>query len=147
MVDAMTREVLNMAEVTGKPKQLIACVQHEGIVTRDAERSKEFYVKLLDLQVLPRPPLTSKGYWLGVAPDVYPQLHIIQSELQIPGPDAPINPRSRHTCFETPDYDGLKLRMQRDGIKYVENEQPNGRTQMLCNDPDGHTLEFQRLTK
>jgi catechol 2,3-dioxygenase-like lactoylglutathione lyase family enzyme len=126
--------------------KLIACVQHEGIVTRNAERSKDFYTRLHGLTVLPRPPLPSRGYWLGVAPRVYPQIHIIQSDLPVPGPEAEINPRVRHTCFEVADYDGLKARMQRLEIKYVENQQANGTWQLLCNDPDGHTLEFQRLT-
>lgn len=127
-------------------EKLIACVQHEGIVTRDAERSKDFYASLTGLQVLPRPPLPSRGYWLGAAPGVYPQIHIIESDLPVPGPGAAINPRTRHTCFEVSDYDGLKARMQRLGIKYVENQQANGTWQLLCNDPDGHTLEFQRPT-
>jgi catechol 2,3-dioxygenase-like lactoylglutathione lyase family enzyme len=127
-------------------QKVIAYVQHEGIVTRDAERSKDFYMKLLDLKVLPRPPLVSKGYWLGIAPTVFPQIHIIQSDLPVPGPDAEINPRVRHTCFAVADYDAVKARMQRLGIKHVENKQANGTMQLLCNDPDGHTLEFQKLT-
>ena len=126
---------------------MISHVQHEGIVTRDAERSKAFYMALLGLRELPRPPLPSRGYWLGVAPDVFPQIHIIQSDLPVPGPEAEINPRVRHTCFEVADYEGLKRRMAQLGIKHIENRQANGTLQLLCNDPDGHTLEFQRLGK
>ena len=63
-----------------------------------------------------------------------------------PGPDAPISPRARHTCFEVADYDAMKATLEREGIKYQENVQPGGRTQMLCNDPDGNTLEFQPAT-
>lgn len=120
----------------------IVLVQHEGIVTRDAEKSKDFYVGVLGLEVLPRPPLQSFGYWLG-APGSFPQIHIIQSDAPVPGPDAPINPRARHTCFEVTDYEALKATLKGDGIQYVENVQPGGRVQLLCNDPDGHTLEFQ----
>src|SRR4051794_21700214 len=98
----MEQSVATKDTTAGKPKQLIACVQHEGIVTRDAERSREFYMKLLGLKVLPRPKLVSQGYWLGVAPEIFPQFHIIQSDLPVPGPDAEINPRVRHTCFEVP---------------------------------------------
>jgi catechol 2,3-dioxygenase-like lactoylglutathione lyase family enzyme len=126
---------------------MISHVQHDGIVTRAAARSKAFYVALLGLRELPRPPLPSRGYWLGVAPDVFPQIHIIQSDLPVPGPEAEINPRVRHTCFEVADYEGLKRRMAQLGIKHVENRQANGTLQLLCNDPDGHTLEFQRLGK
>jgi glyoxylase I family protein len=124
----------------------IILVQHEGIATRDAERSRDFYQKVLGLEVLPRPPLSSHGYWLG-RPGIYPQIHIIQGDQTPPGPDAAISPRGRHTCFEVADYDALKALFEREGIPYVENQQPGGRWQMLCNDPDGNTLEFQRSTR
>lgn len=120
-------------------------VQHEGIVTADAERSKDFYCRMFGFQVLPRPALSAGGYWLGTS-GVFPQIHIIQSELRPPGPGAPISPRGRHTCFEVADYDAMKATLEREGIKYVENTQPGGRIQMLCNDPDGNTLEFQPAT-
>ena len=34
-------------------------VQHEGIATADAERSKDFYCRVLGFQVLPRPAFSS----------------------------------------------------------------------------------------
>jgi catechol 2,3-dioxygenase-like lactoylglutathione lyase family enzyme len=123
----------------------VVCVQHEGIVTADAERSKDFYCRVFGFQVLPRPPLGSHGYWIGT-PGIFPQIHIIQSELVPPGPGAPISPRGRHTCFEVADYGAMKAALEREGIKYIENTQPGGRIQMLCNDPDGNTLEFQPTT-
>ena len=136
---------LETAQAQAGSTTRIVRVQHEGIVTRDAERSKEFYMRLLGLEVLPRPKFQSHGYWLGT-PGGFPQIHIIQSDAPVPGPEAPINPRARHTCFEVSDYDTIKETMERLGIKYVENEQPGGRVQLLCNDLDGHTLEFQRET-
>jgi catechol 2,3-dioxygenase-like lactoylglutathione lyase family enzyme len=123
----------------------IILVQHEGIAVRDAERSRDFYMKVLGLEVLPRPTLSAPGYWLG-RPGLYPQIHIIQGTQAPPGPDAPVSPQGRHTAFEVADYDALKALFEREGIRYVENQQPGGRWQMLCNDPDGNTLEFQRST-
>jgi catechol 2,3-dioxygenase-like lactoylglutathione lyase family enzyme len=120
-------------------------VQHEGIPTADAERAKDFYCRVFGFQVLPRPAFKSGGYWLGTQ-GIFPQIHIIQSEMQPPGPSAPISPLGRHTCFEVADYDAMKATLEREGIKYVENVQPGGGVQMLCNDPDGNTLEFQRAT-
>ena len=120
-------------------------VQHEGIVTADPERSKEFYCRVLGFQVLPRPAFSTGGYWLGTA-GIFPQIHIIQSELEPPGPGASISPRARHTCFEVADYDAMKAALEREGITYIENTQPGGGVQMLCNDPDGNTLEFQAAT-
>jgi hypothetical protein len=40
----------------------------------------------------------------------------------------------------------MKATLEREGIKYEVNVQPGGRVQMLCNDPDGNTLEFQPAT-
>jgi glyoxylase I family protein len=120
-------------------------VQHEGIATADAERSKDFYCKVLGFQVLPRPAFRSAGYWLGTE-GIFPQIHIIQSDMVPPGPGAPISPQGRHTCFEVADFNAMKATLEGLGIKYVVNEQPGGRVQMLCNDPDGNTLEFQPAT-
>lgn len=124
----------------------IVRVQHEGLVTADAERAKDFYVRVLGLEVLPRPPLNTRGYWLGTA-GAYPQIHIIQSTDDTPpGPDHPISPRSRHTCFEVVDFEALKATLEREGIPCRDVEQPGGGRQLLCNDPDGNTLEFQRCS-
>ena len=120
-------------------------VQHEGIATADAERSKDFYCRVLGFQVLPRPAFSSGGYWLGT-PGIFPQIHIIQSAMVPPGPAAPISPLGRHTCFEVADYEAMKATLEREGIRHVENTQPGGRVQILCNDPDGNTLEFQPAT-
>jgi catechol 2,3-dioxygenase-like lactoylglutathione lyase family enzyme len=118
-------------------------VQHEGIATADADRSKDFYCRVFGFQVLPRPAFATGGYWLGTL-GIFPQIHIIQSDVVPPGPGAPISPRGRHTCFEVADYDAMKATLEREGIAYQENTQPGGGVQMLCNDPDGNTLEFQQ---
>jgi hypothetical protein len=34
--------------------------------------------------------------------------------------------------------------LEREGVAYVENKVPGAGLQMLCNDPDGNTLEFQQ---
>src|SRR5436189_266174 len=91
------------------------------------------------------PAFKAGGYWIGT-PGIFPQIHIIQTENVPPGPGAPISPVARHTAFEVADYDAMKATLEREGIKYVENTQPGGRVQMLCNDPDGNTLEFQPAT-
>src|SRR5207253_862404 len=85
-------------------------VQHEGIATADAERSKDFYCRVLGFQVLPRPAFTSGGYWLGT-PGIFPQIHIIQSQRQPPGlpprvtpqrPDASTRPATSLTLTQPP---------------------------------------------
>jgi len=120
-------------------------VQHEGLVTANPERAKDFYCRVLGFQVLARPAFRSPGYWLGTA-GIFPQIHLIQSDNVPPGPGAGISPLARHTCFEVADLEAMKATLEREGVKYVENVQPGGGVQVLCNDPDGNTLEFQRAT-
>jgi len=139
---ALGTEPKRVQPVTGTH---VVRVQHEGIVTADPERAKDFYCRVFGWQVLPRPAFRSAGYWIGM-PGIFPQVHIIQSELEPPGSGAAVSPLARHTCFEVADYDAMKATLEREGIKYVENVQPGGRVQMLCNDPDGNTLEFQPAT-
>lgn len=138
-------EAMSSKQIAINGKKQIVGVQHEGIPTRDAERSKDFYCRILDLEVLPRPNLPSPGYWLGT-PGGLPQIHIIQSSAPVPGPEASIDPRGRHTCFEVMHYEALKATLEREGVPYRENPQsPVGRAQLFCKDPDGHTLEFQEV--
>src|SRR5207249_3310074 len=85
----------------------IVRVQHEGIVTADAERSKDFYCRVFGWQVLDRPAFKAGGYWIGT-PGIFPQIHIIQSDLTPPGPEAPISPQARHTAFEVADMDAME---------------------------------------
>jgi len=137
-----TTEQQRVRPVTGTH---VVRVQHEVLVTADAERAKDFYCRVLGFEVLPRPAFRSGGYWLGT-PAIFPQIHIIQSEQVPPGPGAAISPLVRHTCFEVADYQAMKATLEREGIEYAENTQPGGRVQLLCNDPDGNTLEFQPVT-
>src|SRR3989442_3019901 len=53
-------------------------VQHEGIVTADAERSKDFYCRVLGFQMLPRPALSAGGYLLGT-PSILPHTRVLHS--------------------------------------------------------------------
>ncbi len=138
----MAMKVTEQDTAVGKTQMVL--VQHEGIPSRDAERSREFYTRILGLEVFPHPNLQSPGYWLGI-PGGLPQIHIIQSASPVPGSEAPIDARARHSCFEGANYGGLKDLLEREGIPYRENAQsPVGRAQLFCKDPDGHTLEFQQ---
>src|SRR5262249_60712965 len=71
-------------------------IQHEGIATADAERSKDFYCRVFGFQVLPRPAFTPGRYWVGT-PGSVPQGHILQPHRPPPGAAAPIPPRARAT--------------------------------------------------
>jgi len=117
-------------------------IQHEGIPVKDLETSRRFYEDVLGLVSIPRPAL-GPGVWLSDASGS-PQMHLIVSKVEVPGPDAKPQPTGRHTAFLVEDYAGLKHRLTDKGIYWWELENsPAGVGQLFCCDPDGHTLEFQ----
>ena len=119
-------------------------IQHEGVPVKDLERSRAFYEQVLGLRTIPRPSFGMPGYWLAAASGV-PQIHLILSQAAVPGPDARPDPTGRHTAFLVEDLEGFKQRLRAYGAPWSEvpADGPAGVRQLMCVDPDGHTLEFQ----
>ena len=118
---------------------------HEGFPVKDADVSLTFYTEVLGLKVLTyRPAVLGTGYWVGTD-DGITQFHIIQSDKDyIPGAGAPRNPTGRHTAWFVQDLDGLRARLDEFGIEHHEIATLIGAVQLFCQDPDGHTWEFQQ---
>ena len=93
-------------------------IHHEGIPVKDLERSRAFYEGVLGLKTLPRPAF-GPGVWLADASGV-PQIHLIVSQAAVPGDDVRPDPTARHTAFLVEDYDELKQRFERHGVRYTE---------------------------
>jgi catechol 2,3-dioxygenase-like lactoylglutathione lyase family enzyme len=121
---------------------------HEGFPVKDAEVSLKFYTDVLGLKLLTyRPDTLGPGYWVGTD-DTLVQFHIIQTERDyIPGPGAPMNPTGRHTAWYVEDLDALRGRLDEFGIAHTEIANLIGAVQLFCQDPDGHTWEFQQAPK
>ncbi len=120
-------------------------LNHYTIMTRDLERTKNFYCDVVGLTVGDRPPLNFPGYWLycgGI-----PTVHLLGYRAQDPViPDGPSYPaktgRLDHIAFSCVDLKGMKANLQGRGIKYDERVLPRlNMTQLFYLDPDGIAVE------
>lgn len=141
-----------MAPPSGKtsnvpPLQFLGSV-HEGIpvASEKLDECIEFYIKVLDLKLLPRPAALDKiagGAWLGDADDTV-QFHLIANDdTLVPGKDARIEPAGRHTAWRIKDVDALRDRLHALDVPFEEIGSLIGEAQVFVLDPQGHTWEFQ----
>jgi catechol 2,3-dioxygenase-like lactoylglutathione lyase family enzyme len=114
-------------------------LQHINIHAADVERSKDFYVRVLGLQVGPRPPVASFGYWLYLGGE--PVIHLVRR-----APDS--RPAAGSGAIDHVAFRGVNLAATRDvlheeGVTYREAVIPrDGTVQLFFSDPDGITIEL-----
>ena len=121
---------------------------HEGIPvqTENLDACIDFYTKVLDLKLLPRPKALDDlgpGAWLGDENDNV-QFHLIANDVALkPAEDANIEPAGRHTAWRIGDVEAFRGRMRALGIHFEEISNLLGEPQLFVTDPQGHTWEFQ----
>lgn len=120
-------------------------LNHYTIMTRDLERTKDFYCDVVGLTVGDRPPLNFPGYWLycGGIPTVHLLGYRAQDPLIPDGPSYPAKTgRLDHIAFSCVDLKGMKGNLRGRGIKYDERVLPRlNMTQLFYLDPDGIAVE------
>ena len=100
-------------------------LDHINIRTNDLKSVSSKLVRLLGLEEGYRPPFLSEGVWLYG--NGYPVVHISKSD-QAPGNDTG---SLDHIAFKDDDYEGLKSRLQLDGIEYTDYIVPNTGTRQV----------------
>ena len=100
-------------------------LDHINIRTNDLKSVSCKLVRLLGLEEGYRPPFLSEGVWLYG--NGYPIVHISKSD------HAPRNDTGSldHIAFKDDDYEGLKSRLQLDGIEYTDYIVPNTGTRQV----------------
>jgi catechol 2,3-dioxygenase-like lactoylglutathione lyase family enzyme len=114
-------------------------LQHVNIRCADVEAAKEFYVRVLGLEVGPRPPFQSSGYWMYL--DGHPIVHLVQR----PAGEDPKSGGGNldHVGFGGVDLEGTRAQLQAAGIPYREQIVPrDGSVQIFVEDPDGIKVEL-----
>jgi catechol 2,3-dioxygenase-like lactoylglutathione lyase family enzyme len=129
-------------------------LEHFLVLTDDLEATRDFYCRGLGLQVGPRPPLGFSGDWLylGAVPCVhvaewdsyraYSTAAGISVSERAPG-TGPVD----HLAFVAVDCDGVRVRLERYGVKFAENFVPGANlTQFFMLDPNGVKVEINAAT-
>ena len=115
-------------------------LQHINIRCTDVEKSRQFYADLLGLKSGPRPPFTSRGYWLYA--DEEPVVHLVQK----PPGEASLGPGTGeldHVAFEGKDLASTRETLRSRQYAFRETIVPRDNvTQLFVSDPDGVMLEL-----
>jgi catechol 2,3-dioxygenase-like lactoylglutathione lyase family enzyme len=101
-------------------------------------RALRFYVELLGLAPLDRPPNTDNGRpgaWLACGSQ---QLHIITGA----GASAENRVSRRHPAFRVSDLEGLRQRLEAAEVEIVAGNRFPGQERFFVHDPWGNRLEF-----
>ena len=123
-------------------------LQHFTIEPQDLERSKNFYVNVLGLEVGDRPPLDFPGYWLYSGGNA--TVHLMGTRkpregIVVRGTDKRFEDAGRldHIAFAATDVDGVRKRLIANSVKFREQIVPRtGDTQFFLYDPDGVGVEL-----
>ena len=118
-------------------------LNHYTIRPADLERTKEFYVDVLGLEVGYRPPLAFPGYWLYCGGQ--PTVHLIGpregdgAEGRSKGPTGLLD----HIAFSCTGLKEMRDRLAKRGVEHEERVIPRDRqTQIFLYDPDGVAVEL-----
>eukprot|EP00244_Chara_vulgaris_P013619 TRINITY_DN7896_c0_g1_i1.p1 TRINITY_DN7896_c0_g1~~TRINITY_DN7896_c0_g1_i1.p1 ORF type:complete len:302 (+),score=25.13 TRINITY_DN7896_c0_g1_i1:563-1468(+) len=119
-------------------------VHHVGVLCENLERSLDFYIGVLGLQVnddRPAGKLPYRGSWLWVGEGM---IHL----MELPNPDPKTGRpehggRDRHACISISDITPLKEALDKAGIPYTMSK--SGRPALFTRDPDANTWEFVQL--
>ena len=123
-------------------------LQHFTIEPQDLERTKDFYVEVLGLEVGDRPPLDFPGYWLYSGGQA--TVHLMGTRkpregIIVRGTEKKFDDTGRldHIAFAASDVDAMRKRLQTSNVKFRESIVPRtGDTQFSLYDPDGVGVEL-----
>jgi catechol 2,3-dioxygenase-like lactoylglutathione lyase family enzyme len=124
----------------------VKSIDHVTLVVKDLERSRRFYVEVLGMREVPRPPFSFAGSWFQAGNT---QIHLI---LEFAGsapagnllPESLRSSRSQHLAFAVEDAEAALPWLHEHGIRILSGPKPrpDGYIQVFVTDPDGHVVEL-----
>ncbi len=125
-------------------------LNHYFVRANDLEKTRDFYVKVLGFEVMPRPSFPFPGYWLGINGKI--QVHmgpagIENQELYYLGtPKNAANDNSGvvdHVAFLASDPEEFVKRFKSLGMPFRPRSLPDSELfQLFIKDPNGVTIEL-----
>ena len=118
---------------------MIVGMNHFTAIAADEQKTLDFYVGLLGLQVGPRPALGFAGAWLYAQGQQAAVLHLYFDRAVPAVPAGVID----HMAFSASDLRAVVARFEASGTKYDLRRQAGAGTwQLFCHDPNGAKVEL-----
>ena len=130
--------------------------EHVLILADDVDKTKDFYVNILGLNIGYRPDFPFKGYWLYL--DENPKAACIHLAMrkQDTGQDYYIGKKDEvksgsgaidHVAFNADDIESMKAKLEKISIEYTHRKVPGfPLEQLFIMDPDGVKVELNYAT-
>jgi catechol 2,3-dioxygenase-like lactoylglutathione lyase family enzyme len=117
---------------------MIVGMNHFTVIAEDRQKTLDFYVGVLGLNVGHRPDLGFDGAWLyGDGPQALVHLYFDRA------PPAQRAGVIDHMAFTAKDVKGVKARFDAAGIRYdLRRQKESGTWQLFCHDPNGAKVEL-----
>jgi len=125
-------------------------LNHYLLRANDIEATKDFYVKVLGFEVMPRPDFPFPGYWLGIGGKI--QVHVAlhgveQADLYYIG--SPRNAATDHAgvidhiAFVADDPRAMAMHLKKIGVPFRPRYLPESQLyQLFVKDPNGLMIEL-----
>jgi catechol 2,3-dioxygenase-like lactoylglutathione lyase family enzyme len=116
-------------------------LNHVTVRTADLDGTRDFYSDVLGLKEGPRPPLAFPGYWLYCGEQAV--VHLVPPSGQIGAGEGDATGNFDHVAFVAEDFDEMRERFRRLGLRFRENEVPGIRLrQLFVQDPNKVMIEI-----
>ena len=117
-------------------------LHHVALKTRDLSASEQFYIEALGMEKVKRPDFDFPGAWLQMGQTMF---HLMAG-YAARGANGELYDGSGavdHLALKAQDFDLMRDKFERLGIKYRENELKDfGIWQLFVNDPEGIVIEL-----
>ena len=115
----------------------VQMLDHVNINTNNLDACIGFYADILGFENGPRPDFGFAGAWMYCGEQ--PVIHIMAMPDAPGGSTGPLD----HVAFKCTDFDAMKERLEKAGLKYGENDVPDFKIkQLFVHDPDGVKVEL-----
>lgn len=129
----------------------VKAFDHITLVVKDLGASQNFYVNLLGMRQVARPPFSFDGLWFQLG---RVQMHLIL-EYEGSAPAGNLLPREKrqtrgpHFAFEVEDAEATIGILKQNNISILSGPKlrPDGYVQVFISDPDGHMVELCSVAK
>jgi catechol 2,3-dioxygenase-like lactoylglutathione lyase family enzyme len=121
----------------------VESLDHVTIVVSNLAATHHFYVDILGMEAVARPPFSFEGQWFRAGAT------LIHTILAYPGSGpagegGSSNSRGHHFAFLVPDGPAMANRLAEHSVPVVvpPKKRPDGAFQMFVHDPDGYLVEL-----